>query len=104
MSSHISAHALKFAIDIGRQATWLVLLVALFVPFERLLELRPIKLWRKQVGVDLAWYFINSVVPAAILAIPLTFLARLLDGLNPWGSIPPLRHGRSGSNYRWLSS
>ncbi len=58
--------------DVGRLAIWLVLLVALFVPIERLLELRPVKIWRKQVGVDLAWYFINGLVPSAILAIPLS--------------------------------
>ncbi len=85
MSSHISAHALKFAIDVGRLVIWLVLLVALFVPIERLFELRPVKIWRKQVGVDLAWYFINSFIPAAIIAIPLSFLARSLDGLDPFG-------------------
>lgn len=66
-------------------AIWLILLVAIFVPLERLLALHPAKIWRKQVGVDLAWYFINSLLPAAIIAIPLAILAKLLLNFNPLG-------------------
>ena len=68
-----------------RLAIWLILLVSIFVPLERLLALHPAKIWRKQVGVDLAWYFINSLLPAAILAIPLAILAKALLNLNPLG-------------------
>src|SRR5580698_5862562 len=85
MTDHLARHALSLAKDVGHVAVWLVLLVCIFVPLERLFALHPAKIWRKQVGVDLAWYFINSLVPAAIIAIPLSFLARLLEGLNPWG-------------------
>ncbi len=77
--------ALKFAGDVGRLAVWLVLLVAIFVPLERLFALHPEKIWRKQVGVDLAWYFINSLLPAALIALPIAVLARLLNGLDPFG-------------------
>jgi sterol desaturase/sphingolipid hydroxylase (fatty acid hydroxylase superfamily) len=74
-----------FAMDVGRLVVWLVLLVAIFVPLERLLALHPAKVWRKQVGVDLAWYFINSLIPAALLAVPLALLARALSGIDPGG-------------------
>ena len=66
-------------------SVWLVLLVAIFVPLERLFALRPAKLWRAQTAGDLGWYFVNSIVPAAIIAIPLAALARLLAGLDPLG-------------------
>jgi len=33
----------------------------------------------------LAWYFINSLLPAAIIAVPLSFLARTLSGIDPGG-------------------
>jgi sterol desaturase/sphingolipid hydroxylase (fatty acid hydroxylase superfamily) len=71
--------------DVGRMSIWLVLLVCIFVPLERLFALHPAKIWRKQVGVDLAWYFINGLVPAAIIALPLLVLSRALRGADPWG-------------------
>jgi hypothetical protein len=40
-----------------------VILVAVFVPLEKLFALRLSKIWRTQAGVDLSWYFINSLLP-----------------------------------------
>jgi sterol desaturase/sphingolipid hydroxylase (fatty acid hydroxylase superfamily) len=37
------------------------------------------------VGIDLAWYFVNGLVPAAIISFPLLFLARALRGADPGG-------------------
>jgi sterol desaturase/sphingolipid hydroxylase (fatty acid hydroxylase superfamily) len=85
MTDHIARHAVDFAIDVGRLAVWLVLLVAIFVPLERLFALHPAKIWRKEVGVDLAWYFINSLLPAVIIAVPLSILASALRGIDPGG-------------------
>lgn len=82
---HIDSLVWDFLIDVGRLSVWLVLLVAIFVPLERLCGLHPAKILRKQVGVDLGWYFINSLVPAAMLAVPLALLARALSGLDPGG-------------------
>jgi len=85
MTSSFTRHAMGFALDAGRLAVWLVLLVSIFTPLERLLALHPAKLWRKQVGVDVCWYFINSLLPAAIIAVPLSILARALRGADPGG-------------------
>lgn len=74
-----------FVMDVLRLAVWLVLLMVIFVPLERLFGLHPAKIFRKQVGVDLAWYFINSLLPAVLIAIPLSALAQLLNGVDPWG-------------------
>lgn len=73
------------ATEVVRLAFWLILLVAIFVPLERLFALHPAKIWRKEVGVDLAWYFINSIVPAAIIAIPLSIVATGMQRLDPGG-------------------
>ena len=78
-------HGLVFAVDAGRLAIWLVLLVAIFVPLERLCALHPAKIWRKQIGVDLGWYFINSLLPAAVISVPLALLSRALRGIDPGG-------------------
>lgn len=85
MTDPLLRHILGVLVDAGRLAIWLVLLVAIFVPLERLCAVRPAKIFRKQVGVDLAWYFINSIVPAAILSTPLALLARALHGIDPGG-------------------
>lgn len=85
MVEHFARHAASLAVEVARLAFWLVLLVVIFVPLERLFALHPKKIWRKQVGVDLAWYFINSILPAAIMALPLALLARTLRGIDPAG-------------------
>ncbi len=55
-------------IDILRLTIWLAILVAVFVPLERFFALRPAKVWRAQIGVDLGWYFINALTTASIVA------------------------------------
>jgi len=73
------------AFDVMRLTVWLVLLVAIFVPLERLFTLRPAQIWRPQTGVDLAWFFLNSLLPAAFIAMPLALLAQVLHGADPGG-------------------
>jgi len=85
MTHQLIRHALGFIVDAGRLAIWLVLLVAIFVPLERLCAVHPARIWRKQIGVDLAWYFINSLLPAAVISVPLAFLSRALRGMDPGG-------------------
>ena len=71
--------------DAGRLTVWLVLLAVIFVPLEQLFPLHPSRIWRKQFGVDLAWYFINSIFPAILISLPLAILAQILHRLNPGG-------------------
>lgn len=72
-----------FAIDVLRLTLWLVILAAVFVPLERLVALRAGGAWRSQSGVDLAYYFISSLLPAAILALPMALLASAVRELLP---------------------
>jgi sterol desaturase/sphingolipid hydroxylase (fatty acid hydroxylase superfamily) len=85
MTHELARHTAGFIVGAGKLAIWLVLLVAVFVPLERLCAVHPAKIGRKQVGVDLAWYFINSLLPAAIISVPLALLARALHGIDPGG-------------------
>ena len=85
MAGHLVRLFCVFGVDVLRLAVWLVLLVCIFAPLERWFALRPVQAWRKQTGVDLAWYFINSLLPAAIIALPLAGLARALRGIDPGG-------------------
>jgi sterol desaturase/sphingolipid hydroxylase (fatty acid hydroxylase superfamily) len=85
MSNQLLQHASDLAFDTASLATRLALLAAIFVPLERLFALHPAKIWRPQIGVDLAWYFINGLVPAAILSVPLALIARAFHGLDLFG-------------------
>ncbi|MGB8353013.1 MAG: sterol desaturase family protein [Chthoniobacteraceae bacterium] len=85
MAHQFISHTLSFLVGAGHLAVWLVLLIAIFVPLEQLCALHPVKIWRKQIGVDLAWYFVNSLLPAAIISVPLALLARALHGIDPGG-------------------
>lgn len=85
MTHHLLRHALGFISNVAQLVAWLVILMAIFVPLERLCALHPSKIWRKQLGVDLAWYFINSLLPAVILSVPLAIMSRALAVMNPLG-------------------
>jgi len=85
MVEHVFQHLSALAVDVARLTIWLVLLVAIFVPLERVFALHPARIWRPQMAVDLAWYFINSLLPATIIALPLALLARVLHGADPGG-------------------
>ncbi len=72
----MSPQLLAFAADILRTAVWLVILSAVFVPMERLFALRKQKILRKQIAVDTGYYFLNGLVPALILGIPMALVVR----------------------------
>ena len=58
-----------------RLCVWLTILVAIFVPLEHLFAVHPKKFWRKGIITDLGYYFVSSLVPAALLSIPIGLLA-----------------------------
>ena len=72
-------------IDIARLGVWLALLSLIFIPLERLFALRPGKVWRAGVVTDLAYYFMNALLPNLMLIAPLTLLAWVLHRLMPGG-------------------
>lgn len=73
------------AIHLFTLSIWLILLIAIFAPLEHFCAVHPAKFWRKQMGVDLVWYFVNSLLPAAILTPPLLLAAQYLHKHNPGG-------------------
>ncbi len=72
-------------IDIARLGVWLALLSLIFIPLERLFALRPAKVFRTGVATDLAYYFLNSLIPNLLLVAPLAVLAWGLHRLMPVG-------------------
>jgi sterol desaturase/sphingolipid hydroxylase (fatty acid hydroxylase superfamily) len=62
-------------LEVLRLCVWLALLVAIFAPLERLAGLRPQKLWRREALTDLGYYFLNSLLTAAVIAAPIAVLS-----------------------------
>jgi sterol desaturase/sphingolipid hydroxylase (fatty acid hydroxylase superfamily) len=62
-------------IHIVRLCVWLMILVMIFMPLERLFAVRPEKFLRKGIFVDLAYYFLSSLLPTILLSVPIALLA-----------------------------
>ncbi len=78
-------------VQVVRLSVWLALLAIVFLPLERLCALHPAKVFRKDVGADLFYYFLSSLTPALLLSTPLALLA--------WG----VRHVLPGPYLLWVS-
>ncbi|BDT69679.1 hypothetical protein os1_38710 [Comamonadaceae bacterium OS-1] len=74
---------MSFCWDVFRLCLWLVLLTAIFVPLERLFALHPAKMLRRDIWTDVGYYFINSLLPAVLLSIPLAALATVAHHVVP---------------------
>ena len=72
-----------FAIDVSRLGLWLLLLAVVFVPLERLFALHPADWWRRGTAADLGFFLLNSLLPGAVLALPLAFVARAAHAIVP---------------------
>jgi sterol desaturase/sphingolipid hydroxylase (fatty acid hydroxylase superfamily) len=90
----------KYLQHILSLSLWLAILIVIFVPMERFFAVYAHKTLRKGIGVDLCYYFINSLLPTALLSVPVAFLAwsvrhavpgsvfRLTAGLPIWVLVP----------------
>ena len=87
----LQQHLPPFALDIFRLCIWLVLLMVIFVPLERLCAQHPQKVFRKGFLADLGYYFISSLLPARVLVVPMAVLA--------WG----LHYVAPGGLHQWMA-
>jgi sterol desaturase/sphingolipid hydroxylase (fatty acid hydroxylase superfamily) len=76
-------HLLPFATDFLRLTIWLLLLMVVFVPLERLFAVQPQKIFRKSFPVDLGYYFLNGLFAKMLLILPMAFLAWSLRHIVP---------------------
>lgn len=74
-------------VDVLRLGVWLAALTLLFVPLERFFGQRHAGRPRTELVADLGFYFLSSLLPAVLLAVPLALVAvagqRLLPELVP---------------------
>lgn len=70
-------------VQVVRLSVWLALLILLFVPLERLFSLHPSQYFKLHTASDIAFYFLNSLVPNIVLIVPTAVLASALHNLMP---------------------
>ena len=80
----VQNHLPQFVLDVIRLYTWLMILVALFLPLERLFALHPRKIFSKSLLGDLCFYVISGLVPNLLMAIPLSIVAYAAYHFVPW--------------------
>ncbi len=81
-----------FLLQFLRLTVWLVLLSVIFLPLERLFAVHPKKIFRKHVLTDLVYYFLSSLLPASLLAVPLSAAAWLMHHFMPGWYLAGLAH------------
>lgn len=81
----LQQHLPPFAFGVFKLCIWLLLLMVVFVPLERFFARHSQKVFRKAFLTDLAYYFINSLLPKLLLILPLSLIAWGLHFLAPIG-------------------
>jgi sterol desaturase/sphingolipid hydroxylase (fatty acid hydroxylase superfamily) len=72
-------------VDIARLCLWLAMLSIVFLPLERRFALRPGGVFRQGLAADLAYYFLNGMLPKLLLILPTAALALAVHRLIPPG-------------------
>jgi len=81
---YLQTHLSPYRLNMLRLGIWLVLLAAIFVPSEWLWAVRRKKILRPALRTDLSYFFLNSMLPAFILAYPLYYLGLAAHRFLPW--------------------
>jgi len=77
------AHLPPFAINVVRLCVWLGLLSLVLAPLERWLALRQVRLSQRRLAADVGLYFLNSILPIAVLSLLFGATAAALQALLP---------------------
>ena len=93
---HLQQNLPPLAMDVIRLCIWLLLLVILFAPLEKLWARHRQKLFRKGFLTDLAYYFISSLLPIRLLPPIMLSVAWALHTL-----IPPALHNWTATLPLW---
>jgi sterol desaturase/sphingolipid hydroxylase (fatty acid hydroxylase superfamily) len=73
-----------YGLEALRLVVWLALLAAIFAPLEWLFRLHKAPAGRRKTApADIAFYFLNSILPLAIIAPPMALLAAAVKLVTP---------------------
>jgi sterol desaturase/sphingolipid hydroxylase (fatty acid hydroxylase superfamily) len=75
----------QLLIEIFRLSASLAILVAIFVPLERLFAAHSQKVLRKEIWTDLGYYFLNGLLLTLLLSVPIGLAAWALHRVVPAG-------------------
>jgi sterol desaturase/sphingolipid hydroxylase (fatty acid hydroxylase superfamily) len=70
---------------VARLSMWLAIFAAIFVPIERLFALHSQKIFRKEIAVDLGYYFLNGLLPGLVLGPPISLAVLAIHHFIPGG-------------------
>ena len=73
----------SLASDLVGLSAWLLILLVVFAPLERIFAHRSQKIFRRFFGADVFYYFLNGLLPKLLLTLCLTALAAGLHHLVP---------------------
>ncbi len=80
-------YVLTFIKDIVRLSAWLLILLTIFIPVERLFPLQRQRVVRKEFFVDLLYYFLNNLLPKALMIAPMALVAWAARHVMPAGFV-----------------
>jgi sterol desaturase/sphingolipid hydroxylase (fatty acid hydroxylase superfamily) len=89
-------HLRQLGLDVLRLCLWLGLLMAIFVPLERRWALHQKRVFRRAFVTDLAYYFLNGLLPGLVLVLSMTTVAWCVHYVVPStlysavAAVPPL--------------
>jgi hypothetical protein len=69
----------------AKLGVWLAVFAAIFVPIERIFALHSQKIFRKEIAVDLGYYFLTGLLPGLILAPPVSLAVLVIHHFIPGG-------------------
>jgi len=73
----------RFAVDFFRLCLWLLIIMMIFVPLERISALHVQKVFRRGFVIDLGYYFLNNFLPKLILILPMALVGYAVHRVIP---------------------
>ncbi|MDD5272193.1 MAG: sterol desaturase family protein [Methylovulum sp.] len=73
----------SFVIDVFRLSLWLLIIMVIFAPLERLWPLRSQAFFRKAWLTDLIYFFLSGLLPKFLLVVPMGLIALWLRDFVP---------------------
>jgi sterol desaturase/sphingolipid hydroxylase (fatty acid hydroxylase superfamily) len=83
MVSHFVQHLIALGMQVASLTLWLVILTVVFLPLERVFALHPTRVRARTLASDLAYYFLNGLAPALVLAIPISIITAGVQRITP---------------------
>jgi sterol desaturase/sphingolipid hydroxylase (fatty acid hydroxylase superfamily) len=81
--ANLPRHLINVAVDFLRLCVWLVLLVAIFIPLEKIFGLHRQEVFRKAFFADLAYYVLSGLSVSSFLILPMAAIGWALHFLVP---------------------